>query len=421
MRKTRLFTIIALLVVIALIALVGCSDKSYTVSFDSTGGQAVDPMEISFKSVDVNKSYVLPIIARESVVDSGITYKYNFDGWYLKNQKYATITITDFSNDTTLVAKWEKQVVFGQYPQTLVDKLFSEEEQNEKNSLIASLNSLAGEKPVANDDKDWVNYNFYIGGEIQSYMWYKDVEFEGAKYRGVYAIQQRTDLISHSTISAGGFADSSYNLNVIYWFKWEPIAWDIVTDQDGNAQYLLSDLVLDAQAFSLKEIQTEYDHNGGTGFANNYELSDIRKWINNDFVNTAFNSAEQGAIQLTTVDNSLVSTGNDHNMYTCNNTFDKVFLLSSSDFKALPQNNKIYLAKASDYALALKLNHYDNDYASWWLRTPTSEGNNALLSADDYFAQYAQYITNSGVNINDYVDRIANGVRPAISLANLKA
>ena len=76
-------------------------------------------------------------------------------------------------------------------------------------------------------------------------------------------------------------------------------------------------------------------------YVNNYEYSEIRVYLNNDFYNRAFTAEEQALIMTTTVDNSFESifgsyadesgyTAETFN-YECRNTQDKVFLLSLSD------------------------------------------------------------------------------------------
>ena len=65
-------------------------------------------------------------------------------------------------------------------------------------------------------------------------------------------------------------------------------------------------------------------------YPNNYKYSDIRTWLNNDFYNSAF-ALNSSYIQTTNVDNSAATTPNSTNKYACDNTQDKVFLLSYKD------------------------------------------------------------------------------------------
>lgn len=68
----------------------------------------------------------------------------------------------------------------------------------------------------------------------------------------------------------------------------------------------------------------EYDDN-----SNNYKNSSIRKWLNGGFLNKAF--SDDSLIATTEVNNSTASTCQNTNPYVCENTNDKIFLLSRQD------------------------------------------------------------------------------------------
>lgn len=61
--------------------------------------------------------------------------------------------------------------------------------------------------------------------------------------------------------------------------------------------------------------------------------SHIRSWLNSTFFETAFNSSKKEKIETTIVDNSASSTLDDSNKYACDNTSDKMFLLSYKEAK----------------------------------------------------------------------------------------
>ena len=406
MKKVITVLLIVMLLFSLMLCLISCSKKHITITFVSDGDEEISPIEYVFDGKTINQHFSLPSANKENKTVNGILYTYTFEGWSYrynsgndaKELVIKSIDVATFSQDVTVYAKFEEQVVFGEYPQTLVDRVDFNGEENKKAELINSLNNRAGGLPTEDNDNGWCDYNFYKGGEVRSYIWYKDVEYLGEKYRGVFATDIRQDLATETTKSMMAIFDKTYNLNQIYWFKWEPIIWDIISNSNGETLWLVSDKVLDAQAFNNKRTTNEYEHNGGSGYANNYELSDIRQWINNDFLNTAFN---QGLGYLTKDGENL----------------DYVNLMSSYSCTNIQNRPKLIKAKASDYALALNLNKYEDNYANWWLCTPTKDaGSNPVLSADNYWVQYAQYISYSGVEYNDYVDRTSNGVRPRILL-----
>ena len=92
----------------------------------------------------------------------------------------------------------------------------------------------------------------------------------------------------------------------------EAIEWEVLDVQDGEA-LIISKYALDAKPYN-QELQSV-----------TWETCTLRKWLNDDFYNTAFSSADKLKIQSTTlinVDNPYYGTEDG------NNTVDKVFLLS---------------------------------------------------------------------------------------------
>lgn len=99
----------------------------------------------------------------------------------------------------------------------------------------------------------------------------------------------------------------------------EPIEWQVL-DRDGDNALLLSRSCLDVQGYNEE--------------ACTWETSWLRRWLNGEFLNTAFSAKEQTAILLTDVDNSA-GQGNpkysEEHVDSGNNTQDKVFLLSYAE------------------------------------------------------------------------------------------
>ena len=98
-----------------------------------------------------------------------------------------------------------------------------------------------------------------------------------------------------------------------------PIKWRILDIKDGKA-LLISELLLDAQPYNkeFKEIT--------------WENSSIRHWLNNEFINEAFNSQEKSRISLTLLDNC---DNPEYGTNAGNDTKDKVFLLSLLNYNCL--------------------------------------------------------------------------------------
>lgn len=181
------------------------------------------------------------------------------------------------------------------------------------------------------------------------------------------------------------------------WFVVEPIKWQIIDESNGEA-LIVSELILDQNKYN--ETQDSIEVDGKIIISNNYEYCSLRTWLNNDFYNSAFNEEQQLMIIDTTVDNSSRSTfpnlsnyDERSNPYACNDTLDKVFLLSAKDvtdivygYSAtdLQKNDNSRLKRATDYAMYKGVNTVSQDEIGskgnsdqvgcgfWWLRSPSN-------------------------------------------------
>ena len=169
-----------------------------------------------------------------------------------------------------------------------------------------------------------------------------------------------------------------------YWCQVEPIQWRYLS-QDGDNVQFVSEKVLDDHVWN------QTDHGDGTSL-NNYKFSDIRKWLNSDFLEQAF-YYDSSLIQTVNVDNSSESTGNSSNRYACEDTRDKVYLLS---YKDVTNEDYGFTDDASRIA-------YDaaGEAQLYWLRSPKSSGDSARCVED-----------NGSLNCDAYG---SFGVRPALT------
>ena len=232
-----------------------------------------------------------------------------------------------------------KHVAFGSYPQTQVLS---------GSSLYSTIKNLVREYPTASDHKGWEMFSDYYGEEqFQEHGFYKDVNYNGEKYRATYALAPRCIAIQQPLDGSEGFFQTDVNgyeaLN-LYVFKYEPIIWSVMETKEG-VSFLAPSNVLDYTIFTDHLEPAEIE--GKTIYINNYEHSFIRSWINNEFYNTAFSDEEKIKIQTTLVDNSMDAdypTQDDYDTMWCvghenaqpedylsNNTNDKVFLPSRKE------------------------------------------------------------------------------------------
>ena len=279
-------------------------------------------------------------------------------------------------------------IYFGSYPQTVVTD----------DRVKIGLTALAGDLPTAEDSKNWTSYGYYIEGEVVDYMWYIDLAYNEVKYRGVYFTSYRPSETHRLSKAANSEQDDNgYNVSTVYWFKYEPIKWRILSEANGEA-LILCEMIIDSREYCNFDEETqqrvEYSHNGGNGYANNYALSDIRAWLNDTFYNTAFSALQKEYIKLTTVKNDLRSanpnsdptfeTSDKYMSFLCEDTEDHIFLLSfqeatndaygynpDMDNVADPAKEKI----PTDYAKCqgVKVSKDTGCVGNgmfWWLRTP---------------------------------------------------
>ncbi|MBE6812348.1 MAG: hypothetical protein E7523_05650 [Ruminococcaceae bacterium] len=274
-------------------------------------------------------------------------------------------------------------IEFGWYPQSRVID----------SATIDALNA---------EDGDWISYNYYIGTNLNNasdgkmiasaYMCYKDILYNGNKYRGVFFDSYRPSMTGSLSEGVCSQQDNNgYYTNTVYWFKFDPIKWRVFVPRTGM---VMSETILDSQAYNNYVLYggTDKDEYGKgvcwgdsakTHYANNYEKSSIRAWLNNDFYNTAFSSAQQNIIANTTLNNSAYSSS--YSAYGSASTNDKIYLLSYADvlnpaisYYVLSEsgNRFIPLPKVSDYAKCQGLWMYPgaNDSSnggnsSWLLRS----------------------------------------------------
>ena len=172
----------------------------------------------------------------------------------------------------------------------------------------------------------------------------------------------------------------------------EAIEW-IVLANDGDMVTLISKYGLDAKPYNI-----EYKNV-------TWETCTLRKWLNNDFLHTAFTAEEQAKLETVTVSadkNPVYSTdpGKD--------TQDKVFLLS------IDEANRYFASDADRVCMPTKTAVANGAYTDidtgicwWWLRSP---GGNAIRAADVPASSGRVWTDGSKVHFDDAA------VRPVVVL-----
>ena len=165
----------------------------------------------------------------------------------------------------------------------------------------------------------------------------------------------------------------------------EPITWDILEEKDDRL-LVMSHKCLEYRPFNDGKKSCRWNN------------SLIRKWLNNDFLNSAFDDKERERIILSTVKTE-----------TLNPTKDRIFLLSQEEFSLVGYDNrKATLTSVARAQYSKKLGEtYTEPYGFWWLRTPGA-------CVDDGY-DLVHVCANGGLNAMARSDSShPNGIRPAM-------
>ena len=276
--------------------------KQYDVTFLSSTGEIIEK-----QSVLKNRLVDRP---QDPVSEDGLI----FSGWYAEIK-------WDFDNDKVL-----KNIILTEswrVKQNYDILYFGKVKRNLSNSTTENeLKNLAGKVPTERNPGNWK--------KDDNDKWYIKITYNDIEFTGLY--------------SYGG---------KISWTYEEIIEWKIVKKEDGKA-FVVSRTSVEKLPF---------DENGN----NNYARSTIRAWLNNEFYNNSFRSEElRKRILNTEVDNSLASTMDETNENVCENTYDKVFLLSLKEVK----DNE--------------LSFYRYNYYDVMLRTPSATNKDEVKTARRY-------------------------------------
>ena len=132
-----------------------------------------------------------------------------------------------------------------------------------------------------------------------------------------------------------------------------------------------------------------------------WQNCDLRSWLNEDFLNTAFSDEEQAVIVMTDVDNSVNQGNRDWNTNGGNNTRDKVFLLSCKEVEQYFPSETGRVCKPTAYGVDRGI-YTKGDLCLWLLRSPGMDQYN-IANVNIYGTFW-----DTGVNNNQYA------IRPAL-------
>ena len=186
-------------------------------------------------------------------------------------------------------------------------------------------------------------------------------------------LDRYADYTVGTSIMLGSYRQGNASIDGV-----EPIEW-IIVKREGTRAMVLSKYALDAMKYSRFDTAT-------------WESSEIRRWLNDEFLKTAFTQEEEAVIAQRYVD---LGKGK-------RNTQDKVFLMCRQDVEAVWPELEGRAAQATPYALSKEM-PYTNEKGEcrWWLCFPNNRKKGDTVRYDGKFS-------------SDPVKTYTLGVRPAM-------
>ena len=292
---------------------------------------------------------------------------------------------------TASAAKYKKGdiIAFGGYPQTKV----------EDEELIEELNALPAE---------WVRCSDYYEAEEKGTLLYCDVVNHGVKFRGVQIVKYR-DWEEYER-------KNGYYRSNVYWFCWKSLNWKVLDPATGfvvcegiiDSQPFCNDIYWDADSECFNDEACEH-------YANDWETSMIRRWLNNGFYKMAFSEDEQANIGESINKNKGILSEYDPT-YDGNTTTDLISLLSYSEMCELDSEDYwacdlFYNSHPTDYAQCLGLvkgyDFYYSEDSDWWTRTAGERSSDIMYVGAQVPPDKDTYVWNTSL-----------GVRPAFRFKN---
>ena len=271
------------------------------------------------------------------------------------------------------------------------NKLISE---GDYESAYAILHELGDEEAILESEYNRAMKEVNEGKIIEAYETlvaldgYKDSTEQAASLYVKYEIE-KIKMAEVGDYVVFGAYDSAFS-------EKEKIEWQVLAKEDDRL-LLISDKALDCQPYNILREEVTW------------ETCSLRKWLNNTFLNAAFNSAEQTKI----LDTNVSADNNpEYRTDPGNVTTDKVFLLSMNEVNKYFNSEESKKCVPTDYAKAkgasavVRENCTKNGKGTctWWLRTP------------GYTRKYVVTVLPYGgfFSFGFYADEDWFGVRPAL-------
>lgn len=178
---------------------------------------------------------------------------------------------------------------------------------------------------------------------------YKDASEKAGDIRLQKTKDQLKNIKVGSHINFGAYEQDNNTSN-----GKEDVEWLVLEIKDGKG------LVISKYALDCKQYNTSYTDV-------TWETSTLRKWLNNDFLNSAFSANEKAMIPTVTVS---ADNNPDYSTIPGNATQDQVFLLSITEANKYFSSDNARQCKPTDYAVANGAWESTSGNCVWCLRSP---------------------------------------------------
>ncbi len=207
-------------------------------------------------------------------------------------------------------------------------------------------------------------------------------QYRDSEQRAASILKEHKFEIVGNIVTLGSYEQDNNKTN-----GYEPLEWIVLEVQDKKS-FLVSRYGLE-----------QHPHYHAKLHGLTWEKSEIRTWLNQTFINLAFNEEEKKKILTTNVNNK--NQGSEKSRDGGKTTTDKIFLLSYQEACKYFVNETDRICKATAYA-AQKGVYIEDGNCCWWLRSPA------------YFKEDMQSIITDGSLGGSIVTHDRFAVRPAM-------
>lgn len=270
-------------------------------------------------------------------------------------------------------------VMFGYYPQSEVDT-----DTDKYCEYLSSVYCAKSESGGYIKGDGWTEFDYYISydgaAKLSSVAWYTDADIDGdgrPDYRGVYFTAYRAAFADGSGSTSDGSETerqdkNGYTVNEVYWFKYEPIIWQIILEENGKYTLLCKDIIDCGQYYTTLPEDSAFSE------------SDVYKIFNEKNYQAVFSAAEQNKLsEISLGENDsakIYIPAYSADVKACVNTFGAGMDLGTDCLKKAP----------TEYAKCLGASVVgDSGCGYWWLGSRHYDDNNLYDS-------YVMYVFSDG-------------------------